>query len=293
MIRGLASLAVAAALATASAPASANPRVVVSILPLHSLVAAVMDGVGEPVLLLEPALSPHNYALRPSDAAALSSADVVFWIGPGMEAFLVRALAALSSESRVVAAVAVPGVTILPLRGSEVGRDLHLWLDPGNARAIVAHAALVLAEIDPGNAARYSRNRDAAIAGLDALEAEVDAMLAPVRGTPYLVLHDSLQYFEHAFDVPAAGIVTVSPDRIPGARTLLASHAQIAAAGIECAFAEPWFPAWAAAAVTEGTSARLAAIDPVGARVNPGTEAYPAVVLGVAAAIRDCLLGGA
>ena len=186
-------------------------------------------------------------------------------------------------------------MTLLPVRGgiAGAGRDLHLWLDPGNARAIVAEAAAVLAELDPANAAHYSANREAAAARLDALEAQIEAMLAPVRGAPYLVLHDSLQYFEHAFRLPAAAVVTVSPDRIPGARTLLAARAQIESAGIACAFGEPWFPAWAASAVTAGTGARLAVVDPAGAAVAPGVGAYGIILHGLASALRDCLRGGA
>jgi zinc transport system substrate-binding protein len=40
-----------------------------------------MQGVGEPEMILPPGASPHGYAMRPSEAAALQSADVVVWIG--------------------------------------------------------------------------------------------------------------------------------------------------------------------------------------------------------------------
>src|SRR4051812_646712 len=69
--------------------------VVVSIKPIHSLVAAIMDGVGTPDLIVDGAASPHTYALKPSNARALQDAKVVFWVGPGMEAFLEKPLSAL------------------------------------------------------------------------------------------------------------------------------------------------------------------------------------------------------
>jgi ABC-type Zn uptake system ZnuABC Zn-binding protein ZnuA len=53
--------------------ASAEVKVVASIKPVHSLVAAVMEGVGEPGLIMEGAGSPHNYALKPSQAQMLES----------------------------------------------------------------------------------------------------------------------------------------------------------------------------------------------------------------------------
>ena len=51
-----------AALLLTAMPASAAPRVVVSLAPLHSLVAGIMEGVGTPELLVRGGASPHAYA---------------------------------------------------------------------------------------------------------------------------------------------------------------------------------------------------------------------------------------
>ena len=53
------------------------PRVVVSIPPLHSIVARVMQDVGEPDLLLSGGASPHAFSLKPSQARLLQDADMV------------------------------------------------------------------------------------------------------------------------------------------------------------------------------------------------------------------------
>ena len=68
--------------------ATAGTEVVASIKPVHSLVAGVMAGIGEPHLIVRGGGSPHGFAMRPSDARALASAGLVFWIGPDMEGFL-------------------------------------------------------------------------------------------------------------------------------------------------------------------------------------------------------------
>jgi zinc transport system substrate-binding protein len=104
------------ALFVAASSAHAAPDVVVSIKPIHSLVAAIMKGVGEPKLIVEGAASPHTYSMKPSNAATLQSADLVFWVGPGMEAFLTRPLEALASKAAVVSLEDAPGVIKLPLR---------------------------------------------------------------------------------------------------------------------------------------------------------------------------------
>ncbi|MBP2549235.1 zinc transport system substrate-binding protein [Neorhizobium galegae] len=100
----------------AAADAMAAPQVVVSIKPIHSLVAAVMEGVGEPKLIVEGAASPHTYTMKPSNARAIQDADLVFWIGPNMEAFLDKPLDALSKSATVVALGDAPGLQKLPFR---------------------------------------------------------------------------------------------------------------------------------------------------------------------------------
>ena len=93
-----------------------GPRVVASIGPVHSLVAGVMQGIGSPTLLVPGNASPHTFALKPSDAAALDKADAIFWIGEGLEGFLVKPLASLGQKAKAVELAEVPGVTMLDRR---------------------------------------------------------------------------------------------------------------------------------------------------------------------------------
>ncbi|KRD53442.1 MULTISPECIES: zinc ABC transporter substrate-binding protein ZnuA [Sinorhizobium/Ensifer group] len=100
-----------------AAPAiAAGPNVVVSIKPIHSLVASIMQGVGEPSLIVEGAASPHTYNMKPSNASALQAAKVVFWVGPGLEAFLDKPLDALSGSAKVVELSEAPGLEKLKFR---------------------------------------------------------------------------------------------------------------------------------------------------------------------------------
>ena len=118
------------------------PNVVVSIKPIHSLVAAIMQGVGEPGLIVEGAASPHTYSLKPSNAAALQDADVVFWVGHGLEAFLEKPLEALSSNATVVELEDAPGLDKLHFReggpfeahddGDEEGHGGHAHDEAGH-----------------------------------------------------------------------------------------------------------------------------------------------------------------
>ena len=194
----------------------AGPEVVASIAPVHSLVARVMQGAGRPHLLLPPGASPHHHALRPSDAAALERAALVFWVGPRLERWLTRSLTTLAAGARVVRLADAPGLTRLALRQGavfaahehasepdhdEAEIDPHLWLDPDNAKLWLDAIAAALAGADPARRALYLANAEAARAELDALAAEIEVRLAPVRGRPFVVLHDSFQYFERRFGI--------------------------------------------------------------------------------------------
>jgi len=99
-----------------SAPASAEPVVVTDIPPVQALVARVMQGVGEPTQILPPGASPHGYAMRPSEAAALADADLVFWVGPELTPWLGRAIETLGTNAEAVELLEAPGTTHLAFR---------------------------------------------------------------------------------------------------------------------------------------------------------------------------------
>ena len=301
--------------------AAGPPSVVASIMPVQSLVASVGDGVFSPVLIVEGGGSPHTYALRPSQAQALQTADVVFWIGDRLETFLVRPLRALPAKARVVMLAGAPGVRLLPYRtggGFEAhgddhehghdhdgghgddhdadddhagGPDMHIWLDPRNAAAMAETIAATLAEVDPDNAARYRANAVTLRERLGTLEEKIGVELAPVRGRPFLVFHDAYQYFEARFGVRALGSVTLSPDRQPGVQRLAAIKAKITGVGAVCVFTEPQFTPALVATVTEGTKARTGVLDPLGASLTPGPDAYSELLEGLARGLAGCLAG--
>jgi zinc transport system substrate-binding protein len=299
--------------AVGKARAAEPPTVVASILPIHSLVAGVMDGIGTPHLLLPGGASPHAYALRPSDARQLAEARVVFWVGEALETFLERPLVTLARKARVFEVLETKGLVRLSLRSGGLwesdavdsagrkenepedhhhkGIDAHVWLDPANARMITAAAAAALAEVDPANAARYAANVRAMDDRLRALDSRLKNALQPVKNKSYIVFHDAYQYLERRYGLGAAGAVTVSPGRSPGARRLIEIRERIRSANAACVFIEPQFEPRIAQTVVEDTGARVAVLDPLGATLTPGKDAYFALMEGLAAALVRCLTG--
>lgn len=299
-------------------PALAAPKVVVSIKPLNSIVAAIMQGAGKPELLVEGAGSPHNYSLKPSKAKALQGAKVIFWIGPGLEAFLDKPLDALAGKAKVVAMDHASGVTLLPPREGgafephmheedhhdehhhaedhhdhehDEAFDMHIWLDPDNAKAMAKTVAETLSAQDKANAALYAKNLAAFDARIDEMDRQVSAELASVRDKPFIVFHDAYQYFEHHYNVTVAGSITVSPETAPGAKRVADIHAKVKELNATCIFAEPQFPPKLISVVAQGTNARTGTLDPLGADLADGPDLYPDLMKNMATAIATCLKG--
>lgn len=298
------------------------PNVVVSIKPIHSLVSAIMQGVGEPKLIVEGSASPHTFTLKPSNAIALQKADLVFWVGHGMEAFLEKPLDSIASKATVVTLEDAPGIEKLHFReggpfeahdhgdhhhdhdgdhdeeaGHEHGHDdhdhgaydTHLWLDPMNAKALAQEIERRLVQADPANATTYQQNGAGLMKRLDALDTELKTTLAPVKDKPFIVFHDAYQYFEHRYGVNVAGSITVSPENMPGADRVTQIHKKLTDLGATCVFAEPQFEPKLISVVTEGTKARSGTLDPEAGTLTPGPELYFDMMRGLATSMKTCL----
>lgn len=318
----LRSLAASAALSLAllplwSAQGHAAPRVVASIKPVHALVAAVMEGVGTPDLIVGGAASPHAYALKPSQAQALENADLIFWVGHELESFLEKPIETIGANARAVELIDTAGLIELPFRQGgpfeahmhedhgdgeqhaksdsddhdhhDGGFDPHLWLDPLNAKVFVSAIGEALSETDPANSATYAANVARTNQKLDTLIEEVNATLAPVHGRQFIVFHDAYQYFEKRFDMEAAGSITVNPEVRPSAERIAAIQDKVRELNAVCAFSEPQFGSQLIDVVIEGSEARTAVLDPLGATLDDGQELYFDLIRDLATSMRDCL----
>ena len=280
------------------------PAVSVSILPIHSLVAGIMAGVSAPTLLVDAGTSPHGFALRPSQMAAIGDATLIVRIGGSLDGFLDRAVAAQADEARVLALMTLSGMALrrLAAAGSddhgqdEDGHDdgafdPHIWLDPGNARVIVAALAGELARLDPARDALYIANATALDAQLAALDDALRALLEPLGDRPFVVFHDAYGYLQDAYGLEGALAVTLDPERKPGARRISELRETIETNGIGCVFSEPQYPDALVETLVESTGARAVRLDPLGAGVAPGPEAYFTVMQTMAGSLASCVAG--
>jgi len=288
------------------------PQVTTDIPVTHSLVTRVMAGIGTPDLIVNRGASPHDYSLRPSNAASLEAADLVFWISNGLTPWLDDALNTLARNAKVIELMDAKDATVLPFRDGatfethshrhkhdEDGHDEdehatanidpHGWLDPDNGKTWLDVIATELSKIDPENTDIYFDNVSQGKTDIDAVISEIDATLATFRGTNFIVYHDAYQYFERRFDVLAAGSISMGDVSDPSPARIAEIRQTVEELDMTCVFSEPQFNPELVATVVDGTKARARVIDPLGTRLTLGADFYLNLLRNIAQTMASCL----
>lgn len=170
------------------------------------------------------------------------------------------------------------------------GTDPHAWLDPANAQTWLRLISDRLGEADPGNAAIYKANAEAASTRIASLDATLAARLAPFHDKPFVVFHDAYGYFADHYDLSIAGTIALGDAASPGAAHLTELRATMQAGTPLCIFPEANHDPKLVATMVEGSGARVgAALDPEGALLDPGPGLYDALLTGLADALTGCL----
>ena len=285
----------------------ADINVVTTIKPLHSLISNVMKGVGEPSLIIEGTSNPHNFVLKPSHAKLLQDADIIFWVGEDLEAFIEKPLKSLAKDTKKISFMELGSISKLTFREENIfdhddheehddhddhdehnhGEfDAHLWLDPVNAKKMVIEISHELSELDPTNKNRYKANADKTIEDLDGLIEEVNQLLS--KDISYVVFHDAYQYFEKRFEVTSAGALTLNPDVLPGAKQIVDIQNLIKQKNIKCIFSEPQYNPKIIETLANDTNILTGTMDPLGANLDKGSAMYSKLIMNIANSIKNC-----
>ena len=103
--------------------ANAEIKVVASIKPIHSLASYLMDGVNKPDLIVDGYSSPHGFALKPSHAKMLQNADIIFYVGEGLENFLEKPLKSIAKKAEKIELMEIKGLQKLKFRERNIFDD--------------------------------------------------------------------------------------------------------------------------------------------------------------------------
>lgn len=289
-------------------------EVLTTIKPLGFIAAAITDGVSEPKVLLPTGASPHDFSLRPSDIRNINSAGLVVWVGPELEGFMAKPLA---NHPHVLALTQVEGMPLFNYATQDShdshdhddhdhaahehgdhdegheghhheGVDPHIWLGPTQAKVIAKAIASELGKLDPANQARYDANLAAFDAKVDAKDKVIAGQMKAVNEKGYFVFHEAYGYWERHYGMSSKGHFTVSPERRPGAKTLVDIRKALEEKQASCIYAEPQFSPAVIESVARNTGAKVLLLDEVGEQVPLGPDGYPQLMQQLADAFAQC-----
>lgn len=269
---------------------AAAPKVVVSIKPIHALVAGVMKGVGEPKLLLPANESAHHFSLTPSKADSINKADLFVWVGPHMEAVLEDAVEVLSAKGRVLTLMDLKDIKKHELEPELV--DPHIWLDPYNAKVIVQSVADTLSSKDPDHSGIYQENKTRILAELDQMNTKLQKELDPLKGKQYFVYHDAFQYYEKAFGLDRSIPVVKDAEHTLRASQRKYIEDEAREKKIHCIFGEPNHGEKVVQSLSEQLDLQVGFLDPMGNDKTTHEGSYFQMMDGIASSLRACLLKG-
>ncbi|MDQ1492343.1 MAG: zinc/manganese transport system substrate-binding protein [Actinomycetota bacterium] len=103
-------------------------------------------------IIADPDTDPHDYEPKPSDGAALATAQVAIVNGIGYDGWTTKLLAANPSSGR-------KAVTVGDVIGVNDGGNPHQWYSPRSVNAVIDAITDALKQADPADAAYFDRQR--------------------------------------------------------------------------------------------------------------------------------------
>jgi len=298
-----------------TSPIRAELNVVTTIKPLHSLISKVMEGLGEPSLIIEGSTSPHSFTLKPSHAKLLEEADLIFWVGEGMETFMEKPLMSIVKDAEVISFMEVNSINKLKFREENIFEshddhdeedhddhdeedhdshadhahgefDAHIWLDPMNAKEMIHEIAHELSHLDPSNKDKYNKNAESTLLDIDELINNIDQSIN--KDAQFVVFHDAYQYFENRFGITSAGALTLNTDALPGARQILDIQNLIKEKEVKCIFSEPQFNPKIIETIAKDTGIKTGIFDPLGSKLDADKNQYFTLIKNLRDNLKGC-----
>ncbi len=264
-------------------------RVVVSIKPIHSIVAGLMEGTDGPELLIDGDQAAHAFVLNERQAKDLPHADLLIWTGPELEYSLVGPIAELGSEVRVVELLSSPSMKLLPSRFDDGQRDPFFWLDNRNLILLLNDLTALLQEADPQRSHLYIRNRRKVLQRLSQIDRELEYGYRGLKGGVSVQSYDTLQYFEQAYALQVLPSVAVSPQQPIDTQALLKVRERLHNGEAVCLLTDISMPMPHQSLLVENLPVNLGELDVLGKQWQAGPDLYFKLIRHTTEVIKRCV----
>ena len=226
-------------------------NIATTVAPITSIIANIAGGTSTSITGIVPeGTNSHTFEPKPSDAASLESADVIFINGLVLEEPTKDLAIANLKESANICEL---GTETLP--ESEYIYDFsfpkeggkpnpHLWTNPPMAKQYAQVARDLLVRRDPVNAAIYEKNFVAFAVKIDALDNAIKIATAtiPEDQRKLLTYHDAYAYFAKNYGYTVVGAIQPSSFDEPTPKEIAALILQVKELGVKAIFGSEVFP---------------------------------------------------
>jgi zinc/manganese transport system substrate-binding protein len=270
----------------AGADDDGRPSVVVTSTILGDIVGEVAGDAATVEVLFPLGVDPHEFSPSVRQAEAMGDADLLVISGAGFEGGLDDAIESAADAGAEVFAFA-DHVELL-------GDDPHYWTDP--TLVATGLAALADALVDAGADAGVEDRATAYAAELEAVDAEIEALLADIPADRRVLVtnHEVLAYFadRYGFEVIGAVIPSLTTGAEPSAADVDELAALIEAEGVPAIFGETSSPSALARALADAAAGDVVVVELFTESLGDagsGAETYLDLLRTDASLIRDAL----
>jgi zinc transport system substrate-binding protein len=291
-------------------------RVLTTIKPIQALLIAIAGDHVESAQLIPDYASPHNYSFKPSDISLIKQADVIFRIDENFEVLLNHAFENKSSNAPIISLADNNSIQLLKIIGKhhhtvkntrekkkshdETGghnahhkpdtqTDLHIWTSPQNMQILANIIATTLSALDIKNKTLYEKNLARLNTELIKETKEIQTELSSLKRKPYVVFHNSWQYFSHQFGLQTPTTVDFQEGISAGIKSIKSIREKIHDTDIHCVLADPSIKPERVRTVTEGQLVNTGFIDILGANLPLNKNTAITLLKTVSGTMANCL----
>ena len=257
---------VVSGLAVACSSGSSDPpgtSVVASFYPLAEAAEQVGGANVSVTNLTAPGVEPHDLELTPDQMEAITTADVVLYLGGGFQPAVEDAI----KDAQGTVVDVSEGLRDLPVPSTETSpgltADPHVWLDPVAYGQVVERVESALAEVDPSGASTFATNADAFTARLTSLDREYRSGLASCDRTIIVTSHAAFGYLAQRYGLQQEPIAGLSPEAEPDPQRLADLQALVEQTGVTTIFTEDLVSPKVAETLASETGISTAVLNPL------------------------------
>lgn len=274
-----------AASARAQAQPSEKPlRVVVTVAPLRGIIEPLLPKGSSIKVLMPPGRSEHGYEFSAADLRELAKADLVFYVGLGLEPRLESLLSKDPRPTRVAACFAdAAGIKAEPAEHEhhddpthaedehEHPLDPHLWLDPVLVKQVVPKLAAAVhraggSESKPDAALNpaLAKRADDHAARIGTVDEEYRQKLAPFKGRAIVTHHNAFPRLADRYGLRVAAVIRGLENAEPSPEKMEEVVKAIKKEQVPTIFVEPQYSAGLAERIAREAGVKVSRIDPIG-----------------------------